>query len=71
MTRTANISQAAKDALYGAGTNRQGTKVQGTPEVLAELDRAGLIGPGGGLTRSGTIARQRVADAKLEEAFPW
>lgn len=63
------ISQAAKDALINAGTNRQGAKVQGSAEALAELAVAGLIGPEHGLTRKGTIARERAEDEAFAKAF--
>lgn len=62
MTNTANLSAAAQSALLSTGTNRQGAKPTHpmTPAVKAELVDAGLLGTGGGLTRSGTIARERL-----------
>lgn len=59
---TANISEAAKSILISTGTSRQGATPTHpmTPAVKAELEREGLIGPGGGLTRRGTIVRDRV-----------
>lgn len=67
---TMNLSEAAKTALINAGSNAQGTKVcANTREVVAELKDAGLIGIQGGLTRKGTIAREKLVNAKLDEMF--
>lgn len=63
------MSEAATTALINAGTNRQGAKVQGAPEALAELTASGLIGPERGLTRKGTIARERAENAAFAKAF--
>lgn len=62
------LSRAAEKALINAGTNRQGARVDPrTPEsALIELVNAGLIGPAYGLTRTGTIRRERLMD----EMFP-
>lgn len=60
------MSEAAKTALLNAGTNRQGAKVIGGTAAVQELVNAGLIGEGRGLTRKGTIARQRVQDAAMD-----
>lgn len=56
------ISEAAKSALLSTGTNRQGAKPTHpmTADVKAELVTEGLIGTGGGLTRRGTIAREKL-----------
>lgn len=59
------ISKSAQSALITAGTNRQGAKVTASPTVLQELMVAGLIGPGLGLTRAGTIERERLINAAL------
>lgn len=55
------ISTAARNALVNVGTNRQAATIPAsTPkDVVAELQRAGLIGEGRGLTRRGTIERER------------
>lgn len=63
------LSAAATEALINAGTNRQGAVAQGTSVALNELWNAGLIGPGNGLTRRGTIIREKVMTAALEAAF--
>ena len=68
--KTTTLSQDAKDALISIGTNRQGAKLTPRwhkPEVVQELVDAGLVGPGFGLTRPGTIARER-AENELEAA---
>lgn len=65
------ITGAAATALADCGTNRQGTPIPASTatEVRRELERAGLIGPNAGLTRRGTIVRQRLMDEMLEKAF--
>jgi hypothetical protein len=65
------ITTAGATALVDCGTNRQGTPIPActATEVRQELERAGLIGPGGGLTRTGTVYRQRLMDEVLEKAF--
>lgn len=64
------LSEAAKSALIDAGTSRQGVTVKSTnPKVVYELRTAGLIGDGYGLTRKGTIERERVLEDQLEAAF--
>lgn len=64
-----NLSENAKDALYNVGTSRQGARVSAAPIVLGELMRHCLIGNEQGLTRKGTITRDRIAAAKLDAAF--
>lgn len=56
-----NISEAAKAVLLSTGTSRQGAVPTHpmTDAVKTELVAEGLIGKGGGLTRRGTIARDR------------
>lgn len=67
------LTQQAQTALINVGTNRQGATIPTTTPIEAqgELWVAGLIGRGnpGGLTRKGTIVRQRLVDTRLEEAF--
>lgn len=65
------LSTEAVKALIAVGTNRQGAMVTTAfdSSVLDELQRAGVIGDGLGLTRRGTIARQRLMDAALDVAF--
>jgi hypothetical protein len=63
-----NLSPAAEAALIN--TNRcQGAPIPCDPETRAELEAHKLIGPGGGITGTGLIARGRVLDAKLDAAF--
>ena len=62
-------SPEATAALINAGTNRQGAKVRGTEAALIELRMMSLIGEGDGLTRFGTIARQRAVDAAMDSVF--
>lgn len=74
MTNAASIARKltaeARTALINVGTNRQGAKVTGTDVATElELNMAGLIGEGAGLTRTGTIVRQRLMDLALESAF--
>jgi hypothetical protein len=71
-TRTAGLSREALSALMSTGTNRQGAAVpvaRGS-EVWDELRAAGMIHEKGGLTRAGSIVRQREADRLMDELFP-
>lgn len=63
------MSPAARTALINIGTNRQGATATGSPEALHELTKLGLIGPGNGLTRCGTIERQLMMEDLLEDIF--
>jgi len=69
MTKT--LSAAATAALIDCGTNRQGTPIPTTTPLaaVAELVKADLIGPNRGLTRKGTIARERAVTARMDAAF--
>lgn len=74
MTRTSQgqLSREALSALMNVGTNRQGAAVpvaRGS-EVWDELKAAGMIRERGGLTRAGSIVRQREADRLMDELFP-
>lgn len=71
MTNTMALSTGAADALVAVGTNRQGATVSDrTPaNVVDELFGAGLIGVGNGLTRRGTIERERIVRAQLDALF--
>lgn len=62
------MSKEAAAALINARPN-QGAEVKGTPRALAELSSAGLVGPEHGLTRKGTIERERALNAALDSAF--
>lgn len=68
---TEALSKEALSALMSTGTNRQGAvPTFMTEEVREELVAAGMLGPGGGLTRSGSIAREKEADRLMDELFP-
>jgi hypothetical protein len=56
-------------ALLSASSNRQGTPVPAIAKVQREMQELGLVGPDGGLTRSGSIARERAMNAALDAAF--
>lgn len=62
-------SVKALDAVVNAVHRGQGAKVTATPEVLRELREAGLVGPDNGLTRSGTILRERETSARMDDLF--
>ncbi len=63
------LSEAAESALIAAKCNRQGTVVTADAVVITELFDQGLVGAGDGLTRKGTIARERLVLAREEAAF--
>ena len=65
------LTEDARQALLSTDTNRQGATPRGrvAEDTLKELKLAGLLGRGGGLTRRGTIVRQRLMDARLDAAF--
>lgn len=63
------LSSKAKSALIDANHRGQGAKVTTGIDAEWELVDGKLIGPGGGLTRAGTIARERATDALLDELF--
>jgi hypothetical protein len=60
---TLKLSTQAHTVLLNMGTSRLGTPARGSDAVMAELRGLGLVGPLGGLTSSGTIARDRIVDA--------
>lgn len=66
---TTNLSETAKKVLINA-PGRQGGKVL-LPEgpLLRQLKADGLVGKDGGLTRKGTIVRERLVNAALDAAF--
>ena len=65
----AQLTEAAKTALITARSRRQGAKVTADPVVVTELFDRGLVGPGDGLTRTGTIVRQRLLREAEDAAF--
>lgn len=66
------LSREALTALMNVGTSRQGSAVPVARggELFNELKAAGMIRNGGGLTRAGSIARERHANQLLDELFP-
>ena len=65
-----NMSAAAKSELINHITARQGSTVlTDNIAVEDELRDLGLIGPGAGLTRKGSIARERLMRAAEDAAF--
>ena len=65
---TLKLSTTARTVLLTAGTNRQGAKTYPLENqtARAELRSAGLIGPDDGLTRKGSIARERIVDSLMD-----
>jgi hypothetical protein len=61
----------ARSALLSARSSRQGEVPAAgcTTEALSELSRLGLIGPGGGLTRSGSIMRDKILAQQIGDLF--
>jgi hypothetical protein len=70
---TQNLSPAAQTALINAGSSRVGVQVGdyrlSGAEVFEELKNAGLIGDNDGLTRQGSIVREKLVAAALDAAF--
>lgn len=65
-----NLSDAAKVALINVGTNRVGAPVvAGSVNVFHEMVDAKLIGRNTGLTRKGSVVRERLVSAALERVF--
>lgn len=66
---TNEVNEQAKQALINA-QGHQGAKVKvRVPGDLTDLRKAGMVGPEGGLTRKGSIARQRLVQAAEDAAF--
>jgi hypothetical protein len=68
----AELSTGARSALINAGSSATGTEVLAAgiaPAIFVELAEWGLVGPNDGLTRQGSIVRQRLIDLALESAF--
>lgn len=63
------MSEAARTALINAGTSRQGAVIDAPLDVKWELENASLIGRGTGLTRQGSIVRERLMNEALDKAF--
>jgi hypothetical protein len=62
------LSMTARTVLLSAGTSRQGARTYPRENESArqELLSAGLIGDKDGLTRAGTIVRERLVDRLME-----
>ena len=72
-TTVAELSDRARIALVNTGTNREGARVPVTPSesmVWAELTGAGFVGLTGGLTRAGSIARERYMNQLMDKLLP-
>lgn len=69
MAKRPKLSGAAKTALINIGTLRQGATLRpGTAEdVRLELADAGLVGRVNGLTRAGSIERQRLVSEGIDQ----
>lgn len=62
------MNEAAKRALINA-QGRQGAKTGAVGPAMRELFQDGLIGKDGGLTRKGTIVREKLINTALDAAF--
>ena len=70
---TETLSREAMSALMSTGNNRQGAVPQVArtdARIWGELETTGMVGPGGGLTRKGSVTRQREVDRLMDELFP-
>lgn len=66
------LSPEARSAMINAGSSKIGTRVLTggvAPATFVELAEWGLIGQNDGLTRQGSIVREALVAAALEEAF--
>lgn len=64
------MSQEAQDTLWTATSNALGAEVTGgTDAGWVELAEIGYIGPNRGLTRKGSIARERMVNVAQDKAF--
>lgn len=64
------MSEAIETALINAEHAGQGALVRTLhPTVTQEMKNRGLIGESHGLTRKGTIERERLISAKMDELF--
>lgn len=55
--------------LWTAKGNAQGSTVAAAPDEIRELQEIGLLGRSKGLTRKGSIARERMVNAAQDKAF--
>jgi len=65
------MSTAARAALITIGTRNYGqtTAPITASDVIAELKNLGYLGPKGGLTRKGSIKRERIMNAIFDAQF--
>lgn len=63
------MTEKMQTALINAEHGGQGAKVSADAITLQKLESAKLIGSGDGLTRKGTIERERLISAKMDELF--
>lgn len=63
------MSEAAQRALINTTSKQGAILAPCLTGTLIELQRAGLVGPGGGLTRAGSIAAERLKRAAEDAAF--
>lgn len=70
MSNETQLSESAKAALLAAPSWNQGTLVSNlTFGVKAELHQEGMIGPGDGLTRKGSILTEKLKKQREREMF--
>lgn len=63
------LSPAAAAAIVNAAGSAIGSVVTGSAEIIKELREAGIIGAKGGLTRKGSIRRERIVNAWMDASF--
>lgn len=64
------LSREAYAALMTVASNRVGSRVYcPDPATWDELEDAGMIRSGGGLTRAGSIVREQHANRLMDDAF--
>lgn len=67
---TTQLSPSAQSKLLEAKSSHQGAMVPfGDIPAWTELEAGGLIGSAGGLTRKGSIERERLVAKRLDDAF--
>ncbi len=66
---TAKLSPTTEAALVSAEPRQGAVPTNASELERAELTRLGLLGPGGGLTRSGVILRDRIVERQFAEMF--
>jgi hypothetical protein len=63
------MTEEMRSALINAEHAGQGAKVSADAITLLKLETAGLIGKNDGMTRKGTIERERLLTATFDELF--